>query len=140
METILDGQSRDACLSTEGVKQAIAQRALLKQLGITHVLVSPMRRAIHTALLACVDPSEEDPVERARPVVIVLMPCLREQVTFKNTVASSVQEIERFIDSVILEHKIPSTKLLIDYSLLKKANDLWYLDAISKSALRKELT
>ena len=72
LDTILDRESKDARLSADGVEQAIAQRPLVAHLGISHALVSPLRRAVQTALLAC---SGGDANEKVR---LVFMPCLRE--------------------------------------------------------------
>mmetsp|Transcript_24627 Transcript_24627/g.30700 ORF Transcript_24627/g.30700 Transcript_24627/m.30700 type:complete len:85 (-) Transcript_24627:498-752(-) len=83
-----------------------------------------MRRALMTALIAC---SKRPRVQgRVRPIKITLMPDLRENVTYKNTVASSVNEIKAFIVEVMREAHIEEGTFEFDYSLIGEDN-LWYL-------------
>ena len=131
---IFNEANKDARLSTEGVAEALKQRDLIKYLGITHVVVSPMRRALNTALLAASFTDEPG----TDPIKIVLMPCLRETVTYKNTVASSVAEITNFISEVIDENDLDASRLDIDMSQLS-ADDLWYLRQVGNEQLRDAL-
>ena len=87
--TALDPQSRDAVLSKKGVGHALNQRELVKSLGIRYILTSPMRRALHSAILSGSGVGEK--------VKIILLPILREQITYKNTVASTLDELKLFV-------------------------------------------
>lgn len=85
----LDRGNRDAKLSSVGIQEALKQRELIRALRIRKIMVSPMRRAVETAILA---------VTGLRlGVEIELTPILREQITFKNTVCSSLTEIKEYV-------------------------------------------
>ena len=51
-----------------------------------------------TALLVCSGMRKSD-----KPINFVLMPNLREKITYKNTSASSIREIKDLIDQVMQE-------------------------------------
>ena len=59
-----------------------------------------MKRALMTALLVSAKPDRD---QARGPVRLTLVPDLREQVTYKNTVASSVEEIKSFVAEVLEE-------------------------------------
>ena len=65
----------------------------MKALGIKHIFVSPFRRAVETGIIVGSGIGEK--------VKIKLVPDLREQVTYKNTVASSLSEIKLFVAEVM---------------------------------------
>jgi broad specificity phosphatase PhoE len=88
-ELIFDSANRDARLSVKGIEEALKQRELIRALGITKVLVSPMRRAVETAILCATG--------LGLNLEICLIPLLREQITFKNTVCSTPDEIRTYI-------------------------------------------
>ena len=112
---IFNEDNKDARLAEKGATESINQRPLIQQLGITHVLVSPMRRAVQTALLSASSPHND---QNNTAITIVFVPILREQVTYKNTVASSVSEIKAFVASVMQEFYIDESCFIFDYSLL----------------------
>ena len=56
-----------------------------------------MRRALMTAILAC------SGSRQGKPINLVLMPNLRERVSYKNTVAGSVSELEALVTEVMAE-------------------------------------
>ena len=60
-----------------------------------------MRRTVMTALL-----SASSSTKASKTITLVLMPDLREQVTYKNTVACSVSEIKAFVAEVIKDYEI----------------------------------
>lgn len=66
------------------------------------------------------------------------MPNLREEVTYKNTSACSIQEIKALIDEMKQQLQIPDEKLIVDYTLMRFDN-LWYLRQIPKAQLRNAL-
>ncbi len=45
-EVIFNEANKDAQLSAQGYEEAVKQGALIDHLGITDILVSPMRRAL----------------------------------------------------------------------------------------------
>ena len=138
---ILHNESKDACLSADGEAQAIERQREVGGLRVDHVLVSPMRRAVQTALLACGAGERGHGGGLPSPdkkIKIVFMPCLREQVTFKNTVSSSVSELKTFVQEVLDRNRIEKRKFKLDFSMMRK-NDLWYLDQISDASTRKEI-
>jgi broad specificity phosphatase PhoE len=81
-ELIFDPSNRDAKLSVKGIEEALKQRELIRSFGITRILVSPMRRAVETAILSSVG--------LGLNLEICLTPLLRERATYKNTVCSSL--------------------------------------------------
>ena len=92
---------------------------------MTHVMVSPMRRAVQTALLC----ASKERVDGNGKIKIIFTPILREQVTYKNTVASSIPEIKNFVNEILSENNIDESLFDFDYSLLND-DQLWYLRQI----------
>ena len=85
-----------------------------------------MKRAVQTALLAASQDIDQSDSSEMVPLTVVFLPILREQVTYKNTVASSVSELERFVAELMEEFKIDHR--LFSFSYLKlDSDDLWYL-------------
>lgn len=91
-DIIFNAGNRDARLSDVGVEEALKQRELVRALGIRKIMVSPMRRALETAILVVTGLHMD--------IEIVLVPILREQVTFKNTVCSSLAEIKSYVSQL----------------------------------------
>jgi phosphohistidine phosphatase SixA len=89
----LKPKNRDACLSQSGITEAVNQRALIHSLDFNIVLCSPMKRALQTAILCAAG-------MKNKPTKIILIPELRETMTFKNTVASSSKELQAFVQGI----------------------------------------
>ena len=66
------------------------------------------------------------------------MPLLREEVSYKNTVASSVPEIKAFIEEVIEVAQIDPSLFIFDFSQLGDDN-FWYLRQIQNASAREAL-
>ena len=112
LDTALDPANKDALLTEKGIGQVKEARASLLKMGITKIYVSPMRRALQTA------------VELELGVPIVVVPMLREFMTFKNTFCHSVEHLQlRFPD--------------IDFSPLQ--GNPWWLEQIQNPGLKAEL-
>ena len=90
-----------------------------------------MKRAIHTALLAVPTTPSTTPLQ------IILLPVLREQVTYKNTVASSVAEIKQFVAAMVQEFSLDDSLFVVDYSMIE-GDDLWYLRQVPNDANQRD--
>ena len=109
----LDPARKDATLSEKGLEEAANVRSLVAALNIKLVLVSPMRRAVMTAIISTAGTGAK----------IVLLPSLRERMTFKNTMCSTPAELKEMAENIR-----PNVEgdFEVDYSLLR--DDLWFLD------------
>ena len=82
-----------------------------------------MKRALQTAIFTAAGLYE------GKSVKVVLVPEMREIMSFKNTVASSIAEIKEFVQS--LKHDVTAkfgSFPEVDFSLM--TDDLWYLDCL----------
>jgi hypothetical protein len=145
---IFDPANVDARLSQKGIDEVLKQRALIRSLNIGHIIVSPMRRAVETAILSTIGLHQN--------ITITLLPVLREEITFKNTTCSSVKEIRAFISRLesrlsnpddeekiivplidgLTDMKSPDYK--VDFSQIE-GDDLWFLRMLRNEAIRDQL-
>ena len=109
LQTALASDKKDATLSDKGQEQVRQCREYVRSLGITKVMVSPMRRALQTAC------------ELNLGVPIVCVPLLRERITLKNTWAHSRSA---------LEHQFPDNNIVFD-----ALEDFWFLRTLGNKEL-----
>lgn len=90
-----------------------------------------MKRAVQTALLSVSGHSGSlDANGQQKKITIIFSPVLRDQVTYQDTVASSIPEIKSFVSEILTEFNINANLFEFDYSLLG-TDQLWYLQQIS---------
>ena len=88
-----------------------------------------MKRAVQTALLTASGQASSEGRQQ-RKISFIFTPNIRERVTYKDTVVSSIPELQSFVSEILSEFKIDANLFEFDYSLLEN-DQLWYLKQIN---------